>query len=563
MKTSRRYVVLVLLLAFALLLQLNTWDDEYAEVEEFRGAQLQDEVFYPLKAKSINEAGLATLVVKDATFDSMDTEIMVNDHLHLMGSEELVRDVFDASVHRDQEGKILIERNGDLYTFFVNETDGSKNAASIFLQDVPLIYDETCYLPLEDLCGLFGFAYNWDETTYAGVIGEGTESYLPAKYDLRTRSRASAIRDQGSTSTCWANAALGALESTLLPLESYHFSVDHMTKENAFSVPVSTGGDYTMAAAYLLSWDGPRDDEMEVRKHVQEVQFFEEDDLDAIKWAVYQYGGVSTSIYANVGNSNLNKSSDYNSRTNAYCYRGTQEPNHDVVIIGWDDDYKASNFSVRVPGDGAFICQNSWGKNFGEDGVFYISYYDTHVGAQSVAYTRVEDADNYDSIYQSDRCGWVGSLGYNKEKIMAANVYTADQTEMITAAGFYALGKNTSYQIYMVPEYRGVASLADRTPVASGKVEQKGYYTVDFDHPVLVDKGDRFAVVILLETPGSTLPMAIEYRSGEKTAQVDVMDGEGYISNNGLDWERVETKANGNLCLKAYGRVFEIQDKED
>ena len=81
-----------------------------------------------------------------------------------------------------------------------------------------------------------------------------------------------------------------------------------------------------------------------MKKHVQEIQFFDEDDREAIKWAVYQHGGVSTSIYADVNGSNLEKSSYYSKEDNAYCYRGKEEPNHDVVIIGWDDDYGAEHF---------------------------------------------------------------------------------------------------------------------------------------------------------------------------------------------------------------------------
>ena len=42
----------------------------------------------------------------------------------------------------------------------------------------------------------------------------------------------------------------------------------------------------------------------------------------------------------------------YNRDTNSYCYVGTNEPNHDSVIIGWDDDYqkKISIWIWRVTG---------------------------------------------------------------------------------------------------------------------------------------------------------------------------------------------------------------------
>ena len=63
-------------------------------------------------------------------------------------------------------------------------------------------------------------------------------------------------------------------------------------------------------------------------------------------------------------------------------------------------------------------------------GVFYVSYYDTNVGIHNLVYTGVEDTDNYDTIYQSDLCGWVGQLGYNRDTIYGANVYIAENNEM-------------------------------------------------------------------------------------------------------------------------------------
>ena len=86
-----------------------------------------------------------------------------------------------------------------------------------------------------------------------------------------------------------------------------------------------------------------------------------------------------TSIYNGL-RSSQSKSPYYNQKTNSYCYIGTEKPNHDVVIIGWDDSYSKENFNVDLEGDGAFVCQNSWGDTFGEDGVFYISYYDRRAG---------------------------------------------------------------------------------------------------------------------------------------------------------------------------------------
>lgn len=114
------------------------------------------------------------------------------------------------------------------------------------------------------------------------------------------------------------------------------------------------------------------------------------------------------------------------------------------MIVGWDDSYSKDNFNTDLEGDGAFICQNSWGDNFGENGFFYISYYDTNIGTHNVVYTDIENTDNYDHIYQSDLCGWVGQLGYNKDSIYGANVFTAEGNETLKAASFMRLEKTHS-----------------------------------------------------------------------------------------------------------------------
>ena len=74
---------------------------------------------------------------------------------------------------------------------------------------------------------------------------------------------------------------------------------------------------------------------------------------------------------------------------------------------------------------------NSWGTGFGDGGYFWVSYYDSNVGIYNAAYTKIENTDNYDRIYQSDKCGWVGQLGYGNEEAYFANLYTAMVTRCL------------------------------------------------------------------------------------------------------------------------------------
>lgn len=575
MKFSKRYVVFAIALALTLFWKLNNWNDRYAAVETFRGAALNEDVLYPLMSKNLNDSNQLKVVINGQQYVSTQKDAILDDGLDPVGSLDFIRNVLKGSAFMQDDSSVVMQVTDDVYEFFVGKKSAFENGKELDLNITPSNHLGEVYIGLEDLCNAVGYTYSYDKATYTVNIEYEETPKLPTKYDLRSVDRVSTIRNQGSKSTCWACASLEALESSLLPANKYLFSVDSMINDNSFGLDQSAGGKYTMALAYLLSWQGPVDQEEQTDTnallpalkesekassvHLQEAHFYDSENLDGIKWAVYQYGGVSTSIYASVSSSNLNGSSSYNKRTNSYCYTGNAKPNHDVVIIGWNDKYPASNFSEEVPADGAFICQNSWGTGFGDDGVFYISYYDSNIGNQAVSYVDIDTNNTYSYIYQSDLCGWVGQIGYNKHWAYGANTFVADADQQIEAAGFYALGEETNYQIYFVSNYENTSTLSEKKLMATGTVNQKGYYTIKFNAPQTVSKGESFAIVLYVNTPDTVRPLAVEYATDAMTQAVDINDGKGFISNNGLDWENVEDAIQANLCIKAYANnVVEV-----
>lgn len=496
---------------------------------------------------------------------------MTTSQIYMQGDREIfvasgfVGDALDCGVHLYNNSKLVLERYQTTVEFL-------KDAASYYVNGqekkmlLPMVQiGNEYYLPFKEAALALGYEFQWNGEENNVVLSSDVtkEGSIPYRYDLRQRGRAPEVKNQGNFGTCWAVAALTAVESTLLPEETYVLSPDHMNHRNSFFSANSQGGEYAMAVAYLTGWQGPVLEEqdpygddispegLQAVKHVQEVRFPEAKNYSRIKEMVYKYGAVESSIYSAITGSTY-YSKYYNRETYSYCYNGQEKPNHEVVIIGWDDTYPKENFAVEVEGDGAFLCQNSWGENFGDNGCFYVSYYDSNIGNYNVAYTKVESNRNYDRIYQSDLCGWVGHLGYESEKAFFANVYTTEDKEQIEAVGFYALGKDTEYKVYLVEEFQDKSSLYHRKLVGEGYFEDAGFYTVPLTKIQTLEAGTAFAVMVEIYTPGNKYPVAIEFPAGDSTETVDITDGEGYISLTGNSWENVEKTQNCNLCLKVY-----------
>ena len=565
MKYSKRYIAFTVVILFVFLVKFHVLGVDNASVGRFRGGTLDSEVWNPLVAKDVNSSQVKA-VIDNQEYTSNEAGFYMNKDRNIMVPVSMLRDALNCSAHVYDNHRLLVEKHNLSVSLSLDEKKAYVNGEKEKIKSGLTKVGGELYVSLDDLSNLLGYNCDFDITKNTVVAADtDTSALVPAYFDLREKGRVSQIRNQGTYGTCWAFAATSALESSLLPEEKYLFSVDNMSMSNSFHANQYDGGEYTMGMAYLAAWQGPvlekddpygdgvSDDTLKAVKHVQEMQIIDGKDYEGIKEAVFKYGGVESSLYSTI-RSSQDSSVYYNRENSAYCYIGTEKPNHDVVIIGWDDNYPSSNFNTQLEGDGAFICQNSWGSDFGEDGIFYVSYYDTNIGTHNVVYTRVDDTDNYDHIYQSDLCGWVGNMGYDNEQIYGANVFQAKGNEKLSAASFYATGANTEYELYVVHDFKNEKSFANREKLASGVVKKAGYYTVDFDEQQL-KAGEKYAIVLYVKTPGSKHPLAIEYDTGESILQgVDLDDGEGYISLNGKKFVNVKEKRECNLCIKAFTR---------
>lgn len=201
-----------------------------------------------------------------------------------------------------------------------------------------------------------------------------------------------------------------------------------------------------------------------------------------------------------------------------YCSAKEKLPNHQVLLVGWDDDFPASSFVTNAPGNGAFLIKNSWGPEDEAGGYFWISYYDTTFarakGDVASVYSRVDDAyspENYDYVHSYDTLGLVGSRGVGKTSATAANMFCAPSAETLRAVGTYLLQWNTKYTVKI---YKGCTAGKPTSGILvhtqSGTREFPGYETIDLDTEIPISAGEYYSVVVTLATPNYKLPIPVQ-----------------------------------------------------
>ena len=77
MKEARPFIVCAALVLLVLGLQLNTWSASYGSIEGFRGANLKDDIFFPLIAKSINNEKRLSIRLNGSDIPNQFNEVHV------------------------------------------------------------------------------------------------------------------------------------------------------------------------------------------------------------------------------------------------------------------------------------------------------------------------------------------------------------------------------------------------------------------------------------------------------------------------------------------------------
>lgn len=396
---------------------------------------------------------------------------------------------------------------------------------------------------------------------------------LPARYNLAENGFVTDVKNQQDSGNCWAFAALASLETCVLKAsnKTFNFSVENMKNliemysAYGWKRETNEGGYNGMPMGYLASWLGPVnatldpfDDKgtlsplLDSEMHIQNIYVLPArtsyTDNDAIKEAILKYGGLYASYYHSAGY--------LNSKTNAYYDPYTGNGNHAITVVGWDDNYSKNNFYTAPAGDGAFIVKNSWGSSWGDNGYFYISYYDRvlfAVNKDNQAFTYIlNDTVRYTKNYQYDVAGMTDYLITGKKTVWYKNIYNATGNEAIAAVSTFF---NTTVDYEISIYVNDVLQLTQ-----NGRHEGSGYYTIPLKEYVPVAVGDIFKIVVKLANPQNGYA-AVPISEQLSTTRCYYAPGVSYFSNDGKKWTDLydysasaysHTYNSQVACLKAF-----------
>lgn len=387
---------------------------------------------------------------------------------------------------------------------------------------------------------------------------------LPSNYDLRDYGYLTSVKNQLYAGNCWAFAGIGVLESCILKASNITFDLSENNLKNlkalysiyeSFGFAPNIGGLFLMTAGYLTSWLGPVNETTDPYVdlstvspiltnlfNVQNILYILRNnysDNDGIKSAILNYGAVGCRIYMN--------QSFLNNDNTTYYYPGNQNINHDVCIVGWDDNYSRYNFKITPPGDGAFIIRNSWGSQWGDNGYFYVSYYENCFISTTFFdfFTFIlNDSTRYYKNYQYDNIGLNNDIEINSTSYWFSVEFNSTGNDNFKAFSTTFMTP-ANYTVYVYVNNQSVYNQSGYS--------DSGYYTISLNKNIYLNSGDTFKIVLNIRANNiTTLPV-----QDNSLTHYNSIKGVTYYSIDGENWTDLATFYNYSTkgcvaCLKAF-----------
>lgn len=383
-------------------------------------------------------------------------------------------------------------------------------------------------------------------TKYGMTIEE--PNYLEAsKFDLRNvagENYVTSVKNQMTTSTCWAHSLASSIESNYLMNGGKELNISELALGYASSYKLKDGINpygvlmYDAASNDVVPFDtilsgnsicgimsllGSRrsivteeksglvlnetitdsssglleylkmkseyavgDFYLSIANTCQENNNYE---INAIKYMLVNNGTVDAGTYIDASENLEGFSDDLKN----YYYTGEGIQNHAISIVGWDDGYSKDNFTNengdKPAGDGAFIIKNSYGTLFGDNGYYYISYYDINICKMNFSVDRVkENQDDYSYFYDNTST----LLNLNLDTLYLANKFVKkdDNVELLKNISLFSITPGDKYELY----YSKDLSTANYKLLKKGTFEYTGLTNIDIDSKINVD--NEFYIIL-------------------------------------------------------------------
>lgn len=351
---------------------------------------------------------------------------------------------------------------------------------------------------------------------------------LPAHYGSMEKD----VRDQNPFGTCWAFAGTGSFEYAVDKKTGSNtdYSEEHMIQrlskngDTGYQITSKdTGGNEYMYSGYFTSGYGPVSDSLfpydttkstlqiipsilnaKGNYRATDVQFFKTTDdangalnsetVNTVKQAVYNNGSVTCGITWDSSMIQEDKVSYYNNDDNA-----RNDSNHEVLIVGWDDDYSADHFE-GVTKNGAWLVRNSWGNNIGDNGYFWVSYQDKSL-IPSCTIRSYEEVSDDDTIYNLDESGALyPQVTYDgTSQVGFINSFSLKKREKLKEVTFYEAETGAQYQLFYVPvKDDGSLDIGNKQAITEKKtLDFPGYHTEKITKEINVKKA---AIMVMIDS---------------------------------------------------------------
>lgn len=425
------------------------------------------------------------------------------------------------------------------------------------------------------------------------------------KFSLLDYGKVSKAHDQEKTNMCWTFATTSTIESSLLieqnkevDLSEKHidystiYTLDDGTKNpfGYYSKTKDVGGNYYLSGAYLSAGRGPiletklpwstssssKSNTLNQKSdyYVNEIDYISSKSCDAntilaIKKNLTEYGAMGAQIYAEtptyVSNDKL-----------SYYYNGNNTINHALTIVGWDDDYSASNFKTTPKGNGAWLTKDTYptiftGNSTIPAGYHYVSYYDTNICTNLMSAYKVETT-SFDNKYTNNIHGFSGNIATtDASSIIFKNIYTKQNnaSEKLSKVNIFTGYPGDKYEIY----YSDVDDYSKAVKIGEGTATKEGYTSINISKNISITS-EKFYIYLKYTTAytevdnGKTYYVfPVETFASSSTAEdkwyyvANKPSGISYYSIDSTSW--IDTTTNNSLQFYPVMSAFTKNETEN